>query len=151
MATDWDAIRAEYVAGSDSIKKLSLKYGVSENGLEKRAGRERWAEARRRMSEKVIASAETQTIAKKVTQITRFNDDDLKVAKGLRQAAAQMMSKVRGPNDLRALAGVFESAQRLGRIALGADSGDPDGGEEAELPVVVTIERKSARVDRGVT
>ena len=58
---DWVAIRAEYVAGGTSYRRLAKKYGVSETSLGKRARAEGWVkdreEARRRSCENAIRKA----------------------------------------------------------------------------------------------
>lgn len=43
---DWAAIRAEYIAGGTSYRKLAEKYDVSISTLRKRAERERWTAMR---------------------------------------------------------------------------------------------------------
>jgi uncharacterized protein YjcR len=43
---DWNQIRAEYISGSISQRKLARKYGLSENTIIKKANREKWAEQR---------------------------------------------------------------------------------------------------------
>ena len=43
---DWNAIRAEYIAGGIGQRKLAKKYGVSPNTLIKRANAEKWTEQR---------------------------------------------------------------------------------------------------------
>ena len=43
---DWNAIRAEYIGGGISQRKLSAKYGVSWRTLQDRAKREGWSEAK---------------------------------------------------------------------------------------------------------
>lgn len=43
---DWNAIRAEYIGGDISQRKLAAKYGVSWRTLQDRAKREGWSEAK---------------------------------------------------------------------------------------------------------
>lgn len=45
---DWAAIRAEYIAGGTSYRKLAARYDVSLHTLRKRAEREKWTEMRSR-------------------------------------------------------------------------------------------------------
>ena len=45
-AIDWDAIRAEYVAGGVSQRALAEKCGVSYSALNRRAAAEQWTRAR---------------------------------------------------------------------------------------------------------
>ena len=55
---DWVKIRAEYIAGGLSYRKLAKKYGISETSIGKRGRAENWAAdreaARRRSYEKTI-------------------------------------------------------------------------------------------------
>lgn len=122
MATDWDAIRAEYVSGKASIKRLATKHNVSEPGLEKRAGRERWSEARRKMSEAVISDADTKITEAKVSELADFNASDLRMAKAIRQKVERMLRKASTPQAVRALANAADTAQKVGRLALGAST-----------------------------
>lgn len=48
---DWAAIRAEYIAGGISFRKLAEKHGVSFNTVKGRARREQWTDARRKACE----------------------------------------------------------------------------------------------------
>jgi len=41
---NWNKIRAEYIGGGISQRKLAKKYGVSENTLIKKANAEKWAQ-----------------------------------------------------------------------------------------------------------
>ena len=43
---DWNAIRAEYIGGGISQRKLAAKYGIPVDTLLKRANKERWNEQR---------------------------------------------------------------------------------------------------------
>ena len=43
---DWNAIRADYIKGGISQRKLAEKYGVSENTLIKKANAEKWSDQR---------------------------------------------------------------------------------------------------------
>ena len=61
MSANWDQIKAEYLAGGTTFRKLSEKHGVSFNVLSKRAKKENWTKARRKASEK-----KTQKIAEKI-------------------------------------------------------------------------------------
>ena len=128
MATNWDAIRTEYIAGKISIKRLAVKHEVSEPALEKRAEREKWSEVKRRMSEKVIAGAEAKIIEVRVDELAEFNASDLRMAKALRAQiaahirAAQDSKRPMDANQIRMLTTASEAAQRIGRLALGAST-----------------------------
>lgn len=50
--TDWNAIRAEYIGGGISQRKLADKYGVSFNTLQRRAQKEGWNKQRLKVYDK---------------------------------------------------------------------------------------------------
>lgn len=52
---DWKRIKAEYIAGGTSYRKLAEKYGVSRTTLERYAKNEKWAELRRQAEVKAEA------------------------------------------------------------------------------------------------
>lgn len=58
---DWNAIRADYIAGGISQRKLAKKYGVSENTLIRRANVEKWAEQRGGVYNVVTAEIQQKT------------------------------------------------------------------------------------------
>ena len=43
---DWNKIKAEYIAGGTSYRKLASKYGVPRSNIERRAKAEKWTELR---------------------------------------------------------------------------------------------------------
>jgi len=148
MAINWDAIRAEYVAGTESIRELSERHGVSVNAMEKRAAREGWAESRRKVAEKTAKVVDAKIVRRKADSLAKFNDQDLAIAQQLKVIAVAVL---KGENKmavgkLRTLAGIFESAQRMGRIALDANASDVEEEDLGEAPIQVVIERRDARV-----
>lgn len=58
--TDWKAIKAEYIRGGTSYRKLCAKYGVSFSNLTRRAGKEKWTDLRQQCEDK----STTKTIEK---------------------------------------------------------------------------------------
>ena len=58
---NWDRIRAEYIAGSISQRKLAQKYKIPWSTLEKRAAREKWAEDRENARTIFTANAVQET------------------------------------------------------------------------------------------
>ena len=51
----WQKIKAEYIAGGTSYRKLAEKYGVPRTTLERKAKDEKWAELRRQAEGKAEA------------------------------------------------------------------------------------------------
>ena len=122
MAVDWSALRIEYVNSALQYKELAEKHGLKEGTVRQRANRERWGEARNAASRAVTEKAGAVLTTSRADELARFNEDDLKMARAIRAKAARMMSEDMRPNDLRALAGAVEAAQKVGRLALGAST-----------------------------
>ena len=59
--TDWNAIRAEYIGGGTSYRKLAKKYGVSINTLSPLATAEGWVKMRQEAQDKATAKAQQKT------------------------------------------------------------------------------------------
>lgn len=54
---DWNTIRAEYIGGATSQRKLAEKHGVPYSTLRDRAEREKWSEQRNKARDKAIAKS----------------------------------------------------------------------------------------------
>lgn len=52
---DWKKIKAEYIAGGTSYRKLAVKYNVPRTNIERRAKEEKWTELRRQIEGKAEA------------------------------------------------------------------------------------------------
>ena len=61
---DWNAIRAEYIGGGISQRKLAKKYNVSETTLMKKANAEEWHQLREKAESKSTAQAQQRTAEK---------------------------------------------------------------------------------------
>ena len=55
MAANWKKIKAEYIAGGMSYRKLAEKHGVSRTTLERKARDEKWTDLRRQKEGKTEA------------------------------------------------------------------------------------------------
>lgn len=58
---NWNAIRAEYIGGGISQRKLAKKYGVSDTTLMKKANAEGWHKLREKAEIKSTAQAQQKT------------------------------------------------------------------------------------------
>jgi hypothetical protein len=122
MATDWDKIRLEFVNGVSSFKELSEKHDAGYAALRKRATREDWLGMRHNLSQNVTKKAQGDLGERRVFELAKLNEADLIIVGALREKAKSMMVEVDNAQALRALASVFETAQRMGRLALGAET-----------------------------
>ena len=73
----WQKIKAEYIAGGTSLRKLSDKYGVSFSTIQKKSMEEKWGDLRkksgRKTEEKIIEAVSSQE-ADKATNIIDVAD-----------------------------------------------------------------------------
>lgn len=122
MPADWAALRLEYVHGTATMRELADKHGIKAAGLMRRAAKEGWDAERKQKSAEVSKAASATLTMSRAEELARFNADDLKMARAIRAKAAQMMATATTPAALRALAGAVDTAQRVGRLALGAST-----------------------------
>lgn len=74
LSVVWNQIKAEYIAGGTSYRKLAEKYNVSESKLKKIAAKEHWSELRNQSRTKLDRKI-TETIAKaQVSRLERINN-----------------------------------------------------------------------------
>ena len=91
---DWKRIKAEYIAGGTSYRKLAEKYGVSPTTLTKVAGREGWVEARQqadiKKTSKIVDSVSEKEAQKAIDKLSRVSDLTDKLLDKLEQAIEEL-------------------------------------------------------------
>ena len=122
MATDWAALKVEYVNSALTYGELAERHGLKAGTVRQRANREGWNDSRNAVSQFVTVTATEQITENRVDELIKFNAEDLATAKAIRNKAIAMMELVESPSDLRALAGAVDVAQKVGRLALGAST-----------------------------
>ena len=119
-ADTWEKIHLAYVHGKD-YADLSAEYGVKASTIRQRVKRYKLSHDRRAVSQAVAEQVVQGIIEEKVSHLEKFNADDLRMARAIRAKAAGLMAMELTPQDLRALAGAVDLAQKVGRLALGAE------------------------------
>jgi hypothetical protein len=91
---DWKRIKAEYVAGGISLRKLSDKYGVSFSTIQKKSMEEKWGELRkksgRKSEEKIIDAVSSKEAKKAVKKLSRVVDLTDKLLDKIEQAIEEL-------------------------------------------------------------
>jgi len=139
MATDWTKLQTEYVHGTMTMRELAEQHGIKSAGVMRRAANEKWEAQRKQQSAAVSKLVTANLTESRADDLSRFNADDLNVARALRsQVAAHIRHAQAGngkipPAELRALAASAEASQRIGRLALGVPTDNksitgPGGG-----------------------
>ena len=86
---DWTKLKAEYIAGGISYRKLAEKYGVSFNTLKDIAVGEKWTELRQRAHN----DATTKIVEKVIEENTKLNADIYGVADKLLEKIIEMLGQ----------------------------------------------------------
>lgn len=91
---DWNKIKAEYIAGGTSYRKLCEKYGVKLSELRNVAEKEEWvklkARAQHKLNTKIIESVSNKEAKNAVDKLTRVSDLTDKLLDKLEQAIAEL-------------------------------------------------------------
>jgi hypothetical protein len=124
---DWVAAKQEYATSDMSLKEIAAKHGCHHKAVERRSALDGWAQARGSFRDEVGRRAQALQSESRAHKLKEWNDADLKIARVLRSRVANRLNKLAQTPDieddlteLRTLAGVVESTQRIGRLALGA-------------------------------
>lgn len=121
MATDWAALRVEYVNGSMQYKELAEKHKLKEGTVRQRANREDWSRERNALSRAVTDAANASLGDERINRLAKFNDQDAKIAEALKAKAARILNGADVDDKVLAnLTRIFDGAQKIGLLALGA-------------------------------
>lgn len=121
MATDWAALKLEYTHGTATLREIADKHGIKSAGVMRRAANEGWDAARKQESAKVSRAANEVLGDDRAARLAKFNDQDAKIAEALKAKAAKLLGRdTIDPSELSALSRVFDTAQKMGLLALGA-------------------------------
>lgn len=99
---DWNKIKAEYIAGGTSYRKLAEKYGVSFSTLRKVAAKEQWTDLRN----KAGAKADTKMVNDVSTKNAKIDDKYFKLVDMLLDKAEELIltTPIWQPTGLKELA-----------------------------------------------
>lgn len=110
----YDNIRAEFVAGTMTLRALAETHGQSYDGLRKVAARQKWRVQRKESAECSIQAIEERR--------ARCNDVFLDCANALKTVAMQNLLRIDTRHDAKSIAHIakaVETAASLARTALG--------------------------------
>lgn len=100
-ATDWDKIKAEYIAGGTSYRELAEKHDISEDKIKKRAAKEKWRDLRNDTCTKIARKVQEKIVQRKADAVV----DELAVAR----YTAQIWQ-----DTLQQVAALLGSEERMG-------------------------------------
>lgn len=74
ISVDWNKIKAEYISGGTSYRKLAKKYDVSLQTLSETARREKWTELRKQTQDKTDTKIIEKTATKQAKSAVLISD-----------------------------------------------------------------------------
>lgn len=149
VCPDWKKIKAEYIAGGTSYRKLAEKYGVPRSNIERRAKAEKWTKLRGQAEGKAEAKI-IETVSKKqaaradkiidvadmlldkISELVAVGVTDTQGLKHL-TSALKDLKEIKG---FKSEADMREQEARIAKLVKEAAETEADSNKE----VVVTIE-----------
>lgn len=125
---DWKKIKAEYIRGGISYKKLSEKYGVSFSSIVRRARSEKWTDLRKKAAQKAntkivesVAVREADRVAKYMTvadKILRKIDEGVESGELLYNPKAihELTGAIRDLKEIHGLRTALDDEEQKARI-----------------------------------
>lgn len=133
--TDWTTLRLEYINGTLSLRDLARKHGLSVSTVGNRAVRHKWEQDRERLRTEAITVAQEKLTEEHIDKLSEFNAEDIKAAEAIRKKAYELLPFTTDNAGLRALAGALAEAQKIGRLALGAETANTKTTGKMDLNV----------------
>ena len=126
--TDWKAIKAEYIRGGTSYRKLCAKYGVSFSNLTRRAGKEKWTDLRQQSEDKSTTKLIEKVSDESLDKGTKIIDVANKLLDRLSQAIdtmdvidtqslKQITSALKDLKDIKGYKSAMDLKEQEARIA----------------------------------
>ena len=144
---DWKKIKAEYVAGGTSYRKLCEKYGVSRTTLQRKAKEEKWCELRSQAEAKTAAkivesvsdnSAETdKAFMRLVNKLFKKAEEVIDtMPKWSVYALKEMSVTMKNLKEIKGLKSADDIKEQRARIAKLQKEAESDSNNSSEIEVV---------------
>ena len=138
---DWKRIKAEYIAGGTSYRKLAEKYGVSFSTLRKVAAKEKWTDLRNKAGAKADTKIIDTVSDKEADKATKIND----VADKLLDKISTMIDKVHDTQGIKHISSALKDIKEVKGFKTDADM------REQEARIKKLQKEADATDDIGVT
>ena len=143
---DWKKIKAEYIAGGISYRKLAEKYGVSRSKLQARATREKWvdllSQAQAKTESKIVEAISTND-ANKAVNINDVADKLLYKLSELMdtmvvdtQSFKQLTSALKDLKEIKGIKSAADMKEQEARIAKLQKEAEREDDTANEIEVV---------------
>ena len=137
FTVDWNVLKAEYISGGTSYRKLAEKYGVSQSTLRQRAAREKWSEqknnVRTEAEQKMIDTISDEQSEQAVSAVSLISTAAMNF---LKQIADESVKLINGEIDSEYRTKYSEYALALSRFK-----------DVLDIKSEKDIEEQQARID----
>ena len=133
---DWKRIKAEYIAGGTSYRKLAEKYGVSFSTLRKVAAKEKWTDLRNKAGAKADTKIIDTVSDKEADKATKIID----VADKLLGKISEVIDKVQNTKDIKNISSALKDIKDIKGIKSDADMRE----QEARI---AKLQKEAEKVD----
>lgn len=113
MATPWNKIKAEWLKGGTSYRKLGEKYKISAGVIRNRASKEGWGKERLQINDKVMTELRGRVAQARVNHLEKIIEAQEDVLDALRQLAAELKQEPK--NLLMDKQGTIRNAESITR------------------------------------
>lgn len=112
---NWTKIKAEYLRGGTSYRKLAKKYGVSLSTLTQRAVRQKWADLEKQTRIKIDAELTDKAAEKEIERNRKFNTIADKLLEQIEEGivTGNISINSRGFRGFKDLTGALRDLQEL--------------------------------------
>lgn len=159
--TDWEAAKLGFLNGTMSPAEHAATHGVTVDAMRARVARGKWFAERLAVSQAAAAVAQARMTKSKAAELAEFDAADARMSQALRMVAARMLhdgsqpgKRKLTPSEARTIASLAESAQKIGRLALGGATDNSAIGGLAGAPPVgvasVNVAPRNAAVKQAM-
>lgn len=148
---DWKKLKAEYIAGGISYRKLAEKYGVSFHTLRKQAAKEKWNELRDKTRAKAatkIVEIESDKQAERMRRLLTVSDKlldaveesvkafttgELSVEKGVLKSLSGAIKDIKDIQNIKTQLDIEEQKARIAILKKQAEADESDKGVDVRV------------------
>ena len=157
---DWNKLRAEYIKGGTSYRKLADKYKISYNTLAKVAAKENWGNLRQETAEKIttkIVEMESDKQVERMKRLLTVSDMLLDAvedavskfqAKELlldRTALKSLSGTIKDIKDIQSLKTSLDIEEQKARIAILKKQAEADVNGSTEVSITFGVDEEQNR------
>ena len=157
---DWKKLKAEYVAGGTSYRKLAEKYKVSYNTLAKVAAKENWGSLKQETAEKIttkIIEIESDKQAERMKRLLTVSDMLLSAVEDAvnkfraeellldRTALKSLSGTIKDIKDIQSLKTSLDIEEQKARIAILKKQAEADTNGSTEVSITFGVDEEQNR------